>query len=103
MSQRARAGFNTPRLPVPAEDEVEGVPEATPCSACSLNCPRRCPDRADPLWSVAAGDALGVTGKVNAASAGSAPPVWFGPPLSPSVARGVFHPASVAASFRFQR
>jgi hypothetical protein len=28
----------------------------------------------------------------NAASAGSAPPAWFGPPLLPSVARGVFHP-----------
>ena len=29
-----------------------------------------------------------------AASAGSAPPVWFGPPFEPSVARGVEHPAS---------
>jgi hypothetical protein len=27
-----------------------------------------------------------------AASAGSAPPAWFGPPFAPSVARGVFHP-----------
>lgn len=37
------------------------------------------------------------TGIVPAASAGSAPPDWFGPPFSPSVARGVFHPASVTA------
>jgi len=33
-----------------------------------------------------------------AASAGSAPPVWFGPPLLPSVALGVFHPQSCEAA-----
>jgi hypothetical protein len=35
---------------------------------------------------------LGVAQPVNAASADSAPPAWFGPPLLPSVARGVFQP-----------
>lgn len=33
-----------------------------------------------------------------AASAGNAPPVWFGPPLLPSVALGVLYPTSFAAS-----
>ena len=37
---------------------------------------------------------LGVDRLVNAASADSAPPAWFGPPFDPSVARGVFHPTS---------
>jgi hypothetical protein len=37
---------------------------------------------------------IGAAQPVNAASAGNAPPVWFGPPLLPSVALGVFQPQS---------
>ena len=37
--------------------------------------------------------AIGVGQPAIAASAGSAPPAWFGPPFDPSVARGVFQPA----------
>ena len=43
----------------------------------------------------------GVFHEAIAASCGSAPPDWFGPPFSPSVARGVFHVASKAAPSRF--
>jgi hypothetical protein len=41
-----------------------------------------------PLWS----RVVAVGQPAKAASAGSAPPAWFGPPLLPSVARGVFRP-----------
>jgi hypothetical protein len=41
-----------------------------------------------------------VTQPARAASAGNAPPAWFGPPLLPSVARGVFHEAKSAKSIR---
>jgi hypothetical protein len=36
---------------------------------------------------------VGVGQPAIAASAGNAPPAWFGPPFDPSVARGVFHAA----------
>ncbi len=36
---------------------------------------------------------VGVGQPAIAASAGKAPPAWFGPPFDPSVARGVFHPS----------
>jgi hypothetical protein len=45
--------------------------------------------------------ARGVGQPDSAASADRAPPAWFGPPLLPSVARGVLHPASLAASAGF--
>jgi hypothetical protein len=44
--------------------------------------------------------AVGVAHPVIAASAGKAPPAWFGPPLLPSVDRGVFQPVSIAADCR---
>ena len=37
-----------------------------------------------------------LTGIAPAASAGNAPPAWFGPPFDPSVALGVFQPATSA-------
>jgi hypothetical protein len=40
--------------------------------------------------------AIGVGQPAIAASAGNAPPAWFGPPFDPSVARGVFHVVSHA-------
>jgi hypothetical protein len=36
----------------------------------------------------------GVGQPVSAASCARAPPAWFGPPFSPSVARGLFQPFS---------
>ena len=43
---------------------------------------------------------VGVGHPAKAASAGNAPPAWFGPPFDPSVARGVFHAVSSAKSIR---
>jgi len=53
-----------------------------------------------PRASVRTGNPIAGGPRHFAASAGSAPPDWFGPPLLPSEARGVFHPANVAASVK---
>ncbi|MFY8105969.1 MAG: hypothetical protein ACOVKO_03570 [Elstera sp.] len=50
-----------------------------------------------PQFPAASSFADGVSQPAKAASAGTAPPAWFGPPLLPSVARGVFHEANCAA------
>jgi hypothetical protein len=49
-----------------------------------------------PQLPAASSFADGVSQPAKDASAGSAPPAWFGPPFEPSVARGVFHEARTA-------
>ena len=57
---------------------------------------RECAGFNAPRFSVCAGEPVGGGPEAFAASAGKAPPAWFGPPLLPSVALGVFQPASKA-------
>src|SRR5574340_630881 len=130
MSQRECAGFNCPPLVIPASEPINISPvtvsRAGPFdsannflslkhpgvtgvsahsvshtvsgrSCCSLLAYSR---PADKLLSLTLGQ-FGVFQPANAASAESAPPAWFGPPLLPSVARGVFHVASCAGVCRF--
>ena len=96
MSQRECAGLNGPPFSIPAEEPVSISPETVSRAGAFLSISHTWrPSRAlvgavpslDPsLWS----RVVGVGHPASAVSAGRAPPVWFGPPLLPSVARGVF-------------
>jgi len=101
MRQRECAGFNWPPFSIPAEEPVSISPETVSRAevarfACRGNWSNRSEPSALGLMSTPLSFqslVVVVTHPANAASAGSAPPAWFGPPCDPSVALGVFHPA----------
>jgi hypothetical protein len=104
MSQREKAGSNAARFAVEAGDEVEVRPGSPASVACRGNWSSLVRVEPSGFTPVVAMPGVSFQSRVEgvahpatfAASAGSAPPAWFGPPFEPSVARGVFQPAMLA-------